>query len=256
LATLSPFTIAHSPKNSFMKQELFGIKKRLLLLCLLFVVLFLKAGNKNGNISLVKNGKSDYVIILAAGANAMEQRAATLLQDYIFKISGCKLPTASVLAKGAKAIFINISTAIKHPDGFSIKTKGKNIYIAGGNNKGCVYGAIELLEKWLGCHYYSPFYKIIPTSTNISLPSINFSDQPKDDCRIINISDKADEDFIDWNRLNTVNEFFAEGYYVHTFNRLVPWQEYFQIHPEYFAMMNGKRNIDQLCLTNPEVLKK
>jgi hypothetical protein len=52
-----------------------------------------------------------------------------------------------------------------------------------------------------------------------------------------------------------VNEFFAKGYYVHTFNRLVPWQEYFQTHPEYFAMMNGKRNIDQLCLTNPEVLK-
>jgi hypothetical protein len=42
---------------------------------------------------------------------------------------------------------------------------------------------------------------------------------------------------------------------VHTFNRLVPWQEYFQTHPEYFSMMNGKRNIDQLCLTNPEVLK-
>jgi hypothetical protein len=139
-----------------MKQELFGIKKDYSFFACYLSFYFLKAGNKDGEISLVKNGKSDYVIILAPGANAREQRAATLLQGYIFKISGCKLPTASIIAKGAKAIFINVSAAIKHPDGFSIKTKGKNIYIEGGNNKGCVYGAIELLEKWLGCHYYSP----------------------------------------------------------------------------------------------------
>ena len=46
-----------------------------------------------------------------------------------------------------------------------------------------------------------------------------------------------------------------QGYYVHTFNRLVPWQEYFATHPEYYAELNGKRIIDQLCLSNPEVLK-
>ena len=46
---------------------------------------------------------------------------------------------------------------------------------------------------------------------------------------------------------------FARGYYVHTFNKLVPWKEHFNKHPEYFALMNGRRTIDQLCLTNPEV---
>ena len=42
---------------------------------------------------------------------------------------------------------------------------------------------------------------------------------------------------------------------MHTFGKLVPWQDYFKTHPEYFSEMNGRRNIDQLCLSNPEVLK-
>jgi Domain of unknown function (DUF4838) len=178
-----------------------------------------------------------------------------LLQDYIFKISGCKIPTATDVVKGGNTIFINVNRGIKNGDGYSIKTKGKNLYIEGGNNKGSVYGVVTLLEKYLGCHYYSPFYKVIPTTKNVQLPTINFSDEPINEVRIINISDKVDEDFIDFNRLNTIDEYFAKGYYVHTFNRLVPWQDNFQAHPEYFALMNGKRNIDQLCLTNPEVLK-
>jgi hypothetical protein len=235
--------------------EIFINKKNLLLLCLLITVLISKAANNDGTIPLVKNGKSNYSIITSPNANAREQRAASLLQDYIFKISGCKIPTSVSVNKGGNAIYINESANIKNRDGFSIKTKGKSLHIEGGNYKGCVYGVVTLLEKYLDCHYYSPFYKVIPTSKSINLPAINFSDEPVNEVRIINISDKVDEDFIDWNRLNTSDEYFAKGYYVHTFHRLVPWQENFKNHPEYFALMNGKRIIDQLCLTNPDVLK-
>ncbi len=61
-------------------------------------------------------------------------------------------------------------------------------------------------------------------------------------------------DYRDWQRLDTVEEVFGRGYYVHTFNRLVPWETYFAEHPEYFAWMNGKRVKDQLCPSRPEVL--
>ena len=213
-------------------------------------VLNLSATN---SITLVSHGSSNYSISISANASAQEKKAGSLLQDYIQKISGCTIPI--VPNANGNIVTIQINPQINNPDGFRIKTVNKNIIIDGGNRKGCIYAVITLLEKYLGCHYYSSTFKNIPATKNIVLPEINFSDEPKNDCRIVNISEKVDEEFIDWNRLNTIDEYFAEGYYVHTFNRLVPWQDYFQPHPEYFSFMNGKRIIDQLCLSNPEVLK-
>ena len=46
-------------------------------------------------------------------------------------------------------------------------------------------------------------------------------------------------------------------YFVHTFNALVSPELYFDEHPEYFSLINGKRMKGeyQLCLTNPDVLR-
>jgi hypothetical protein len=43
--------------------------------------------------------------------------------------------------------------------------------------------------------------------------------------------------------------------FVHTFNTLIPPEKYFDSHPEYFSLVNGKRLKErtQLCLTNPDV---
>ncbi|MBE0711785.1 MAG: DUF4838 domain-containing protein, partial [Candidatus Aminicenantes bacterium] len=62
-----------------------------------------------------------------------------------------------------------------------------------------------------------------------------------------------DPDYRDWMRLHVQDDLYGTGYYVHTFQKLVPWQTYFAAHPEYFALMNGKRIIDQPCLSRPEV---
>ena len=229
------------------------ITKGILPLVILSISPALKVGANGIAIPIVKNGKSIYTIVIAPGANVREKRAAEILQDYIFKISGYKLPVSD--STTANAFFIKETTSIKNPDGFSINTKGTDIFIDGGNDKGCIYAVISLLEKYLGCRYYSTTYKVIPASKNINLPEIHFSDEQKNDCRIVYFNENADKDYLDWNRLNQAYEYFGDGYYVHTFNRLVPPAEYFQTHPEYFSQVNGKRIIDQLCLTNPEVLK-
>ena len=45
--------------------------------------------------------------------------------------------------------------------------------------------------------------------------------------------------------------------FVHTFNGLVPPEEHFATHPEYFSEIDGQRvgERSQLCLTNPDVLR-
>ena len=50
---------------------------------------------------------------------------------------------------------------------------------------------------------------------------------------------------------------FGDGFFVHTFSRLVPPEKYFKDHPEYFSLVNGKRQngYAQLCCTNPDVIR-
>lgn len=42
---------------------------------------------------------------------------------------------------------------------------------------------------------------------------------------------------------------------MHIWHRVLPPQEYFEKHPEYYALINGKREPAQLCTTNQEVIK-
>jgi len=47
------------------------------------------------------------------------------------------------------------------------------------------------------------------------------------------------------------------SWFVHSFDRIIHPDEYFDTNPEYFSMVDGKRlkEFSQLCLTNPDVLK-
>ena len=42
---------------------------------------------------------------------------------------------------------------------------------------------------------------------------------------------------------------------VHTFHRFIPYDKFYDNHPEYYALRNGKRLATQLCLTNEKVLE-
>ncbi len=208
------------------------------------------------NLSIVNNGKSDYTIILPEHFSKEELKAANFLNEHLQKISGCVLPiTYSDKQLSGKYIIISKSKSITIGDGFSILIDRKELIIHGGENKGCLYGVTELLENYLGVRYYSPTHVIIPKSKNVNLPDIKLEGSSPNTYRIVNGDFEKDSNYIDFNRLHTINEIFPENYYVHTFNRLVPWKEYFASHPEYYALVSGKRNIDQLCLTNPDVLK-
>lgn len=42
-----------------------------------------------------------------------------------------------------------------------------------------------------------------------------------------------------WNRLEEPNEVFAAGYWVHTFDKLLPSSIYGKEHPEYYSYFKG-----------------
>jgi hypothetical protein len=77
--------------------------------------------------------------------------------------------------------------------------------------------------------------------------------EPKIRYRTTSYSQMADQEYSDWHKLSSRDDW---GLFVHTFNTLVPQQEYAQTHPEYYSLIDGKRRPGtQLCLSNPEVLK-
>jgi hypothetical protein len=124
-----------------------------------------------------------------------------------------------------------------------------------GGHKGSVYGAVHLLEKYFGCRVFSPTVRVFPPRDTLALPQLSDRDGPVNRFRVVNGEFSRDADYRDWQRLDAVEEVFGRGYYVHTFNRLVPWETYFDEHPDCFALMNGKRIKDQLCPSRREVLE-
>ena len=56
----------------------------------LFIAIFL--GACSNSVDIVENGDTNYAIIIAQQPNEQESRAASLLQEYIEKMTGCKIP--------------------------------------------------------------------------------------------------------------------------------------------------------------------
>lgn len=233
---------------------------------LLFILCVLISSHTYSNLLLVKNGKPQYSIVVSANPLQEDFRAADYLQRYIQKISGAVLPIITDNSEVTeKEIIIGETRRINSydlkgdipvtEDEFILKTKDKKLYIYGGKRKGLFYGVVEFLESYLGCRKYSPGHEYTPKLLTIEIPEISKREKPMNTYRVVYGNFTADKDYKDWHRLNEIDDVFGEGYYSHTFWRLVPPNQYFSTNPEYFALINGVRSPKQLCLSNPKVLE-
>jgi hypothetical protein len=213
----------------------------------------------------VDHGRPAATIVIPEAAGAVERRAAEILQSSIRKMSGVTLPVMAAGAPGpghAAAIgfdgddlppaLASLRSSVR-TDGFLVGTTTGNLYVISGGGKGAVYGVVHLLEKHFGCRMYGPAAGVFPHRDDLALGCLLERENPANEVRIVNGDFARDPDYRDWMRLHVPDEIYGAGYYVHTFQKLVPWQEHFAAHPEYFAWMNGKRIIDQPCLSRPEV---
>jgi len=214
---------------------------------------------------LVDNGRPAAAIVIPQGGDPVNRRAADILNDAVRRMSGASLPIQEKLRPGRAGeiaigftpdrLAASVPSAALTEDGFLVATAGRNLYVRSGGDKGAIYGVVHLLEHYFGCRRFSPTVAVFPRRDTLVLGSIRDTDNPVNDIRIVNGDFSKDEDLRDWIRLDVTDDVFGLGYYVHTFNRLVPWEKHFAEHPEYFSWMNGKRIKDQLCLSHPDVLR-
>lgn len=224
---------------------------------------------------LFHDTKSNYVIVLGADASASEQTAARELQSYLKQIGGVTLPIIdeSQMEKGQHHIFIgfnreyakrfDVECPKNNDEGYTYRSVGQSIWIYGGKLRGTMYGVYSFLENEFGVRWYSADYTKIPTLDEWSFKNLEHSETPFVQYRRLDYAKAlSNSDWMEHNKCNMSwsveeNEFGGlTGYWgCHTFSHFIPTGEYFEEHPEYFSMRDGKRMpYTQLCLSNPEVL--
>ena len=258
-------------KNGLLKNRL--MKRFPLIMLVAVVIAFAVAMQKP---TLFNNGKSDYSIVLCKNASVSEQTAAKELQQYLEQIGGVVLPiiTRAELQEGQPHIAIGYNKhfgeelGVERPDdndeGFTYRTVGDNIWIYGGKQRGTMYGVFSFLENEFGVRWYTHDYTKVPTLKKWSINELNHSEQPFVKYRANEYNNSmAHPELMIHNKCNmwwnvSYGEYGGtEAYWgCHTFSQFISTGEYFEKHPEYFSMRDGKRTpYTQLCLSNPEVLQ-
>lgn len=230
----------------------------------LFLLLALCAASASrADLPLVNDGHSEYVLALPASPQPAEQRGAEELQRFLREMSGATLAMTHGAPHGP-AIVIRTDPKLAEEE-FHIRSRGKNVEITGGGQRGAMYGCTALLEDVLGCRWFNSRVSRIPKRPTIILPPLDVHEKPGFEYREPYYTEALDKDWAARNRVNghfehldaSTGGHMKYGRFVHTFAELVPSDAYFATHPEYFSMVNGQRQsgYHQLCLTNPDVLK-
>ena len=234
-------------------------------------------------LTIVKDGKSDYVITVSPKAEKAAHAAASDLQEYIFKATGVKLPKVKETQVGNRPAFRIGYIKVETTEGFVIKTQGKDIHISGedtpgdpynnhwahGSRVGTWYGACEFLERFLGVRWFMPgeLGEYVPKTKELSIPDdFNFKDAPRMMLRWsrqVGGGMKSQADRLEcwkWRRRNREGQAYHWCSW-HTWVRHLKGSDYFKDHPEWFALVGGRRYNHnhlghgmQICTTNPEAL--
>ena len=252
--------------------------KAFFFLSALFAVTLLSA------VPVVKNGKSDHVIVIAPQANqAVAQAAAADLRTYIFKATGAKLPIVKPEQQGKRPAFKLGFIKVDTPEGFVVKTQGNDIHISGNDTPGDVYnnhwafgarvgtwfGVADFLEKQLGIRWFMPGELgeyVPPRRADWDVPELDYSDAPRFTSRRLGYQTRKGmskkqvfevQQFMRRNRVGQNVSWCAWHSWLHYLKK----EDYFDKHPEYFAYVGGRRlgtyshgHGLQICTTNPKAL--
>lgn len=230
--------------------------------------------------TLIENGSSEYKIVRGENASPSEVTAANKLAGYLEQISGYEMAVVTdATQKSGKEIIVGktnregeryrIRPNDLGTDGYYIVTVGSDLVIAGGEQRGTLYGVYAFLEYYLNCRWFTKDLIKVPQSSTVVIPaSINLVEKPYLEYRETDWISPRDIEYSIANRQNGNiyrylspenggNFGYAGNRFAHTLTTsIVAANTYFADHPEYYAMgTDGCRTSDQLCLTNPDTLQ-
>ena len=220
---------------------------------------FLSVSGAHAQMTFVKEGKAVSRIIVA-DKDTINRKAADLLQDFVQRISGARLPIVeNAKAKKGDIVIGQGNTEGLTEDGFRLATQEGILRISSGGDKGAIYGVVTLLDDYLGVEYYTAHTYTLEKKPTIEIPELDRAENPSFRYRQTqSYAIQEDPIYKMWFRLEEPNEVFANNLWVHTFDKILPSAEFGESHPEYYSYINGERRpgaASQWCLTNPEVFE-
>ena len=196
-----------------------------------------------------------------------------------------KLPEKNGVVIGTPASIPALPAAVKDfPEGLSgndslrVATVSGNLYLTGNVPRGALYAVYTFLKNVMGVRWFSAGKNgsYIPAKTNFTLPELNIYEVAKFKYRGFHLCGQHyDDEMETWMARNKINIMrsdpvskakwvkkwndrrIAKGFHMmfSTHNVAIRDKKVFAERPELFAEINGKRMIDQLCWSHPEVEK-
>lgn len=135
------------------------------------------AKNTRKTACIVRGGKSDYTVVIAGRASAAEQNAARELTKYLEEMTGARLSVVTdeakvpgkILSVGRNRFALSAGVDPKglNIDGFVIHVDERdNVYIAGEEGRGTLYGVYELL-RGAGCRFLTADFEVVPKRRSV-----------------------------------------------------------------------------------------
>ncbi len=217
------------------------------------------------------------VAVIRPVGNDSVMKVANLFNQYIAEITGVELQmkhlkggyqirfeivSPEILSSYHPGTYIKNKDVIK--DAFSIVEMHGFMSFSATTLKGLENAVHSFMEKYAGVRHYAHDAVIIPKLITFTVPAINWLEVPAFSFRTPYYYEATFQNYIDFHKLSASPKDTDKpswpvssewGLWVHTMHRLLPPEQWFEKHPEYFALRNGIRMTDQACLSNPEVLE-
>jgi hypothetical protein len=226
-------------------------------------------------VRIAAKGKAKCIIITQPGATAAELHAASELALTLHQITGADVPVKSnaenapasciIIGPGplANRLFPAVSLNTLGGEQLTIHTAGSRLLLAGGRPRGTLYAVYRFLYTQCGVRWWTPWAYKTPHREDLSIDDLAIDEKPAFESRDPYWFPAFDPDWAVRNMSNSeharLDETRGGGIryegFVHTFYSLVPPEKYASEHPEFYALVNGKRVFEnaQLCTTNPEL---
>ncbi len=216
-------------------------------------------------------------IVVCENAPPAERYAAEELQRFVHERTGATLSLVS-RSRGQRSIYVGDSDAFREsslafslngygPEEFRIRATARSIAVAGGQPRGTLYGVYQFCEDALGVRFLTAGHLYVPRGPGVTVPYRDRRYKPPFDFRWSYYWEaSAHPEFAARLRLNTLTPEARLGGVTsdvlisHTLHYQVPVAKYRDTHPEYFALVDGRRLLDvggggpQVCCTNPDVV--
>ena len=226
---------------------------------------------------IATEGQSQVTIVCEAGVPPF---AVDELQTYLAIITGASMSVEDEAPEPR----IVLRVTPEEREGHSWRVTDREIVIEGSDAGALVHAVYHFLETHCGCRWLSAFEgeEIVPRQETLEVPCEEqtfapafghraFTNYPSIDHRTVSMVDwMAKRGFNRFMIFSNVpgsleayetivkRELVARGMKIemghHSFRYFLPPEEYFETHPEYYALLGGERSIGgQVCTSNAEV---